>query len=121
MGDQVNDNRHDRQRTPADTRGLSYLVLERLVIAQHVNAALRRFQGAARFLGLGVTASADRAPDQARWARVTPQHLSGGNAIVCDDSKRWASLTVLPISANIPIGERPEMFRVLRFLPQRAP
>ena len=87
------------------------------MIAQHVNAALRRFQGAARFLGIGVTASADRAPDQARWARVAPQHLSGGNAIVCDDSKRWASLTVLPISAKIPFGERPEMFRVLRFLP----
>ena len=87
------------------------------MIAQHVAAALRRFEGSAQFLGLGVTASADRAPGQARWARVTPQDLSGGNAIVCDDSQRWVSLTVLPISAKIPLGERPEMFRVLRFLP----
>jgi hypothetical protein len=36
------------------------------MIAQNVDAALRRLQGAARFLGLGVTASADRAPDQVR-------------------------------------------------------
>jgi hypothetical protein len=26
-------------------------------------------------------------------------------------------LTVLPISVMIPLGERPEMFRMLRFLP----
>jgi hypothetical protein len=32
------------------------MVLARLVVAQHVNAALRQFQGAARFPGLGVTA-----------------------------------------------------------------
>jgi hypothetical protein len=37
--------------------------------------------------------------------------------IMCDDSKRWASLTVLPISVKIPLGERREMLRMLRFLP----
>jgi hypothetical protein len=33
------------------------MVLVRLMVAQHVNAALRQFQGAARFPGLGITAS----------------------------------------------------------------
>src|SRR5690242_144584 len=61
---------------------MPYLVLERLMAAQHVNAALRQFQGAARFPGLGVSASADRAPYH--------------------DERRVA------IEVNIGPGERPE-------------
>jgi len=48
---------------PSAPCSLPYIVLARLMVAKRVNAALRQFQGSARFPGLGVTASADRPPD----------------------------------------------------------
>ena len=48
-----------RSFLPSAASSLPYLFLTFVVITQHVDAALRQFECAARFSGLGVTASAN--------------------------------------------------------------
>ena len=42
---------------------MPYFFLAGLMVAQPIDAALRQFEGAAGFPGLGLATSADRAPD----------------------------------------------------------